>query len=380
MVSVYGAMTTQRKTRIWQLWQRGTPMSLIARDIAKPPATVYSFLLYHGGFRPRQKTRRAGCLSMEERESISRGLSRGSSYREIGRELSRCASTISREVRRNGGVERYRACDAEKEFLKRSRRPKPLLLEVQPQLRTIVTDLLSADWSPEQISGWLKRQSPDGKIMCVSHETIYRSLFIQSRGVLREELKKHLRTRRMFRHARSHHAAVSGGIPDAISIRERPAEVDDRALPGHWEGDLIVGAKQSAIATVVERNTRFTVLCKVRDKRAQSVVRSLVKQMKRLPLQLQKSLTWDRGRELSAHRKFSLDTKMAVYFCDPGCPWQRGTNENTNGLLRQYFPKGAGLAAYTQRQLDDVAAKLNSRPRKTLGFNTPAEMLDAVLQ
>lgn len=243
-----------------------------------------------------------------------------------------------------------------------------------------MVELLEADWSPEQISGWLKRQSPDGKSMCVSHETIYRSLFIQARGVLREELKKHLRTKRMFRHARSHHAAISGGIPDAISIRDRPAEIEDRALPGHWEGDLIVGANNSAIATVVERSTRFTVLCKVRNKKADSVVQSLVEQMHQLPSQLHKSLTWDRGRELSEHKRFSMDTKMAVYFCDPGSPWQRGTNENTNGLLRQYFSKGSGLAGYTQCQLNKVAAKLNSRPRKTLGFKTPAEMLDSVLQ
>lgn len=380
MVSIYGAMTTERKTRIWQLWRRGTPMSVIARAIAKPPATVYSYLLYHGGIMSRQKTRRPGCLSIEERESISRGLARGMSYRVISRELGRSASTISREVSRNGGPERYRACEAEKAFLKRSRRPKPFLLAVQPQLKAIVVRLLNADWSPEQISGWLKRQSPDGKTMCVSHETIYRSLFIQARGVLREELKKHLRTKRMFRHARSHHAAASGGIPDAISIRARPAEVEDRALPGHWEGDLIVGTSNSVIATVVERNTRFTVLCKVKDKRAESVLQSLVGQMQQLPSQLKKSLTWDRGQELSAHKRFSMDTNMAVYFCDPGCPWQRGTNENTNGLLRQYFPKGTGLAGYTQRQLNDIATKLNSRPRKTLGFKTPAEMLDAVLQ
>uniref|UniRef100_UPI0038B9E8D0 IS30 family transposase n=1 Tax=Paraburkholderia megapolitana TaxID=420953 RepID=UPI0038B9E8D0 len=211
-------------------------------------------------------------------------------------------------------------------------------------------------------------------------QTIYQSLFIQARGVLREELKNHLRTRRMFRHARSHHAAIAGGIPDTISIRSRPAQIEDRALPGHWEGDLIVGRSNSAIATVVERNTRLTVLCKVKDKRAESVVQSLIGQMRQLPSQLQKSLTWDRGRELSAHRRFSMDTNMAVYFCDRGCSWQRGTNENTNGLLRQYFPKGTRLASYTQRQLNDVAARLNSRPRKTLGFRTPAEVFDDVLQ
>jgi IS30 family transposase len=306
-------------------------------------------------------------------------LASGASYRAIGRQLGRSASTISREVGRNGGPGKYRAYDAEKQFLKRGLRPKPYLLSSEPELRGIVIRLLEADWSPEQISGWLKRHSPDGKIMCVSHETIYRSLFVQARGVLREELKKHLRTQRMFRHARPHRAAISGGIPDCISIRSRPAEIEDRALPGHWEGDLISGANQSAIATIVDRSTRFTVLCRIEDKRAETVTRALVEQMRQLPAQLRKSLTWDRGVELSAHRHFSIATNMVVYFCDPGSPWQRGTNENTNGLLRQYFPKRTGLENYTQCELDAVAAKLNSRPRKTLGFKTPAEALDEML-
>lgn len=379
MVSIYGAMTAERKSRIWELWRKGTPMSSIARDISKPPATVFSYLLYHGGISPRTRTRRAKCLSAEERESISRGLASGASYRAIGRQLGRSASTISREVGRNGGPGKYRAYDAEKQFLKRGLRPKPYLLSSEPELRGIVIRLLEADWSPEQISGWLKRHSPDGKIMCVSHETIYRSLFVQARGVLREELKKHLRTQRMFRHARPHRAAISGGIPDCLSIRSRPAEIEDRALPGHWEGDLISGANQSAIATIVDRSTRFTVLCRIEDKQAETVTRALVEQMRQLPAQLRKSLTWDRGVELSAHRHFSIATNMVVYFCDPGSPWQRGTNENTNGLLRQYFPKRTGLANYTQCELDAVAAKLNSRPRKTLGFKTPAEALDAML-
>jgi len=246
-------------------------------------------------------------------------------------------------------------------------------------LRDIVILLLEADWSPEQISGWLKRRSPDGKTMCVSHETIYRSLFVQTRGVLREVLKKHLRTHRMFRHARPHHAAMLGGIPESISIRSRLAEIEGRALSGHGEGDLISGANESAIATIVDRSTRFTVLCRINDRRAEIVTQALIEQVRQLPAQLRKSLTWDRGVELSAHRRFSMDTNMAVYFFDLGCPWQRSINENTNGLLRQYFPKRTGLASYTQRDLDEVAAKLNSRPRKTLGFKTPAEALDEML-
>lgn len=380
MVSVYGAMTKERKARIWHLWQQGRPMSEIARDIAKPPATVYSFLLYHGGLKPRERTRRANSLTLEERELISRGLAKGDSLRSIAIELGRAPSTVSREVARNGGVDRYRACVAEKTFLKRSKRPKPLLLRENRQLRECVTQLLEADWSPEQIAGWLKKQSPDGKSMCVSHETIYKSLFIQPRGVLREELKKHLRTRRMFRHAKTHRVARRGQIADAISIRERPAAVEDRAFPGHWEGDLLLGSDQSAIATIVERRSRFTMLCKVKNKTTVSVVESLTAQMKRLPKELLKTLTWDRGQELASHKNFTVATDMAVYFCDPSSPWQRGTNENTNGLLRQYFPKRTSVAQYTQKQLDSIVAKLNTRPRKTLGFRSPASVLAEVLR
>ena len=216
--------------------------------------------------------------------------------------------------------------------------------------------------------------------MSISHETIYRSLFIQTRGVLREELKKHLRTERMFRRSKNHKVATRGQITDAISIRERPAEVEDRAVPGHWEGDLIVGANNSAVATLVERHSRFTLLCKVKNKAAVAVVQALTSQMQALPRAVSKSLTWDRGQELSAHKTFSLATDMAVYFCDPSSPWQRGSNENTNGLLRQYFPKGTSLCGFSQTELNDIAEKLNTRPRKTLGFKTPAQVLQDVLQ
>lgn len=280
---------------------------------------------------------------------------------------------------RNGGLERYRAALAEKAFLKRSKRPKPLLLRENEALRSEVARLLEADWSPEQIAGWLKKTSCDGKQMCVSHETIYKSLFMKIRGLFREEIKKHLRTKRMFRHAKSHKVSARGQIVDAISIRERPAEIEDRAVPGHWQGDLIIGSNNSAIATVVDRQSRFTVLCKVDSRKAQAVVESLTEQMKRLPQSVLRSLTWDRGKEMSAHKRFTMATDMAVYFCDPSSPWQRGSNENTNGLLRQYFPKGKGLAMYTQNQLDEIANKLNTRPRKTLGFKTPAEVFHEVL-
>jgi len=380
MPSIYGAMTDDRKASIWRLWQQGHPMSEIARTIDKPPATVYSYLLYHGGIAPRKKLRRANCLTLEERESISRALASERSIRSVARELNRSPSTISREIARNGGAVKYRASIAEQAFLKRTKRPKSLLLAVRPDLRCLVEKKLASNWSPEQIAGWLKsRQTSAGKEMYVSHETIYKSLFIQTRALFRAELKKHLRTKRMFRHAKSHKVGTRGQILDAISIRDRPAEIEDRAIPGHWEGDLIVGANNSAIATVVERQSRFTVLCKCEGRTAQSVVNSLTEQMKKLPNQVLKSLTLDRGQEFSAHKIFSVATDMDVYFCDPRSPWQRGTNENTNGLLRQYFPKGSGLARYSQSELDDIAAELNARPRKTLKFKTPAEIFHDAL-
>jgi len=355
-------------------------MSFIAADIEKPPATVFSYLLYHGGIEPRTRIRRPDALSLDERELISRGLARGDSMRSIAKDLNRAASSISREIARNGGINRYRAALAEKAFLKRAKRPKALLLAENTMLRDTVCRLLREDWSPEQISGRLRESQLVGEPkMYVSHETIYKSLFIQAKGVFREELKKHLRTKRMFRHARVHRVSSRGQIADAISIRERPAEIEDRAVPGHWEGDLIIGANNSAIATVVERQSRFTVLCKVKNRKASSVVGALTDQMLRLPQHLLKSLTWDRGQEMSAHKAFTIDTDMTVYFCDPSSPWQRGTNENTNGLLRQYFPKGKSMEMYNQTELDEIANKLNTRPRKTLGFKTPAEVFNDVL-
>jgi IS30 family transposase len=275
-------------------------MSFIAGDIEKPPATVYSYLLYHGGIEPHRRIRRRGSLSFEEREAISRGLAGGLAMRRIAQDLGRAPSTISREISRNGGPGKYRASLAEKAFLKRCKRPKPFLLAENVPLRETVSYLLEEDWSPEQIAGWLKKLSNDGKQMCVSHETIYKSLFIQTRGLFREELKKHLRTKRTFRHAKSHKVSTRGQILDAISIRERPAEIEDRAVPGHWEGDLIIGANNSAIATVVERHSRFTVLCKLQNRKATSVVESLTEQMKRLPQHVLRSMTWDRGQEMSA--------------------------------------------------------------------------------
>ncbi len=373
-------MSDKKKAVIWDEWESGSPMIQIARAIKKPPATVFSYLRYHGGIQPRQRTRRLSSLSLEEREEISRGLAVNRSIRSIANLLKRSPSTISREINRNGGVYKYRAVEADRTAWKRAKRPKPCVLAENAELKTIVTCKLLEDWSPEQIAGWLKLTYPKNEYLRVSHETIYKSLFIQTRGLFRKEMRNHLRTKRKFRHSKNHKVATRGQIVDGVSISKRPASVEDRAVPGHWEGDLICGSKNSHIATVVERQSRFTVLVKVDGKDTMNVVSALSKQMSKLPQLLQQSLTWDRGTEMAAHSDFSVATNMDVYFCDPQSPWQRGTNENTNGLLRQYFPKGSCLSIFSQKELDRIATKLNNRPRKTLGFQTPADKLETVLQ
>ncbi|TCS59770.1 IS30 family transposase [Varunaivibrio sulfuroxidans] len=372
-------MNDQKKAVIWDEWKNGIPMIQIARAIEKPPATIFSYLRYHGGIQLRHRIRSTRSLSLGEREEISRGVVTGQSIRSIASFLGRSASTVCREIKKNGGRLRYRAADADKAAWQRSKRPKPCLLAKNILLKGLVTRKVSENWSPEQISGWLKLTYPDDESLRVSPETIYKSLFIQTRGLFRKEMRNHLRTKRKFRHSKNHKVASRGAIVGGVSISERPALIEDRAVPGHWEGDLICGSKNSYIATVVERQSRFTVLVKVDGKDTETVVTALSKQMKKLPNLLRQSLTWDRGTELAAHRKFSMATNMDVYFCDPSSPWQRGTNENTNGLLRQYFPKGHCLSGYSQRDLNRVAEKLNSRPRKTLDFETPAHRLDTVL-
>lgn len=316
-------MTTDKKAIIWDLWRSGSPMSEIASEINKPPATVFSYLEYHGGIKPRPRHRSLYALSLSEREDISRGLSSGQSIRSIAAFLGRSPSTISREIKKNGGISKYRAVDADKSAWRRAKRPKTPLLLRNEKLRRIVDKKLSDDWSPEQISGWLSNQYPRNENMQVSHETIYKSLFIQTKGIFKEEMRKHLRTKRKFRHARNHRTASRRTIKDGVSIRERPADIEDRAIPGHWEGDLILGSQNSYIATVVERTTRFTVLVKVKGKSTDIVVPALTRKMQQLPDLLKQSLTWDRGTELAAHAQFSIATDMDVYFCDPSSPWQR---------------------------------------------------------
>ena len=333
----------------------------------------------HGGIAPVARRRSLLTLTLAEREDISRGIASGSSIRQIAKGLQRAVSTVSREVARHGGRPQYRANDADQQAWESALRPKNCLLAMHEQLRTIVASKLILDWSPEQISGWLKNQYPQDGSLRVSHETIYRSLFIQARGVLKKELIQHLRSKRRIRRSRhsrdrGHHR---GQVVDAISIRQRPAEVEDRAVPGHWEGDLLSGAHNSHVATLVERRSRFVMLVKVSSKDTATVVAALSQHVRQLPATLRRSLTWDRGLEMAQHHSFTVATDVKVYFCDPQSPWQRGSNENTNGLLRQYLPKKADLSSYSQTDLDRIALRLNQRPRKTLGFETPESRLQA---
>jgi IS30 family transposase len=321
-------------------------------------------------------------LSLTEREEISRGLAGGESLRAIARRLGRASSTISREVAANGGPRRYRACRADKVAVRRMRRPKPAKLAVCPRLRAAVEAKLLEYWSPQQISGWLGTEFPDDPEMRVSHETIYLSLFVQSRGALRKELTRYLRSGHTTRRPKGHSVMNGQGqLRGTLNIRERPAEAEDRAVPGHWEGDLLFGSRMKAIATLVERKTRFVMLIALPNgHRADVVADALARKIIELPEQLKRSLTWDQGKEMASHARFTTETGVPVYFCDPRSPWQRGSNENTNGLLRQYFPKRAPIDHYTQAELDAVAAQLNGRPRQTLGFKTPSQALDEVLQ
>ena len=377
--SLRRGFTAAEKQELWDRWQRGESLRAIGRAFGKPSSSIYSQLAPSGGIRPAPRRRSRLALTLAEREAISRGIVAGRSLRWMARLLGRSPSTVSREVLRNGGYDRYRAAAADARAWERALRPKRCKLANSPGLRQAVARKLRLNWSPEQIAGWLKRGHPEDGACQVSHETIYRSLFVQARGVLKKELLGHLRSKRTIR--RSKQATQKGGghgqIKDIVSIRERPASVEDRAVPGHWEGDLLSGSKNSYVATLVERHTRYVMLAKVANKDTETVVSALIKQARKLPAELYKSLTWDRGKELADHRRFSLATDIDVYFCDPQSPWQRGSNENTNGLLRQYFPKGTDLSVYSQAHLNKVARQLNERPRKTLGFETPAERFNA---
>ena len=368
-------LTHAEKAVMWDRWKQGESLHAIARLLDTSHTSIRRNLVATGGIRPLQRKRSRLALSLSEREELSRGIVAGHSIRAIATALGRSPSTISRELCRNGGREHYRANQADQAAWDRARRPKRCKLVTNPALAHIVARQLRLLWSPQQIAGWLKRSYPDDENHQVSHETIYRTLFIQARGALKKELLQHLRRTRGMRRSRHHtqKTADHGRIKDTVSIRERPAEAKDRAVPGHWEGDLLIGSNNSQIATLVERHTRYVMLTRVKGKDSETVINALIKQAHTLPRELYKSLTWDRGKEMADHKRFTLDTKIKVYFCDPQSPWQRGSNENTNGLLRQYFPKGMDLSNVHQNRLNAVARRLNERPRETLNFETPAE-------
>jgi IS30 family transposase len=367
--------TEKDKALMWDRWQKGDSLNAIARDFGRSHSSVQGIFARTGGIRPKPRERAARTLSLREREEISRGIASGLSLRCIAASLSRAPSTVSREVKRNGGRRQYRAAQADQAAWDRAHRPKRCKLAENRELAMIVAEKLQMEWSPDQIAGWLKYTFADDERYHVSHETIYKTLFIQARGALKKELIQYLRRPRAMRRSRHHTQKTSdhGRISNAVSIRERPAEAADRAVPGHWEGDLLCGSNGSQIATLVERHTRLVMLARVPSKDTRTVIDTLIKQAHKLPRELYKSLTWDRGKELADHERFSLDTDIKVYFCDPQSPWQRGSNENTNGLLRQYFPKGMDLSKVHQNRLNAVARRLNERPRKTLQYRTPAE-------
>ena len=375
-------MTEADKAEVWRRRAGGEPVPVIARQMGRDRGTVWHVVKAMGGIPPRTPQRSRRELRVEEREELSRGLASGESCRAMARRLGRAHTTLSREVGRNGGRQSYRASEADGAAVGRRRRPKPGKLSHSPALRAEVEARLQMDWSPKQISEWLKREYSDNPQMQVSPETIYVSLYVQGRGSLRAELTKHLRTRRSYRRAKNEIRRQGPKmLPDPILISQRPAEANDRAVPGHWEGDLLLGTPTTAIGTLVERSTRYVMLFTlVRGPRAQAVREGIAASIVKLPLSLRRTLTWDQGAEMSQHQRFTVETGLAVYFCDPGHPWQRGSNENTNGLLRQYFPKNRSLAHVTQAELDRVADLLNGRPRETLGWRTPAEALSELLK
>jgi len=372
-------LSSAQRAELWSRWKAGQSLNAIGRALGKDKQVIHFLLARHGGIAPPVRRRSRRALTLAEREDISRGIASGCSMRLIAQHLSRSSSTVSREVGRNGGRTQYRANEADSQAWQSALRPKVCRLVLHDKLRTLVASKLILDWSPEQISGWLKQSHPNDESLRVSHETIYRTLFLQARGALKQELVRHLRSQRRIRRSRHSrvHGHSQGKIVDAISIRERPAEVEDRAIPGHWEGDLLRGARNSHVATLVERHSRFCMLVKVPGKDTATVVAALSQHVRRLPATLRRSLTWDRGLEMAQHKSFTMATDVQVYFCDPQSPWQRGSNENTNGLLRQYLPKKADLSCYSQSDLNEIALRLNQRPRKTLGFQTPADRLQA---
>jgi IS30 family transposase len=374
-------LTARQTAELWKRWKAGESLEVIGEALGKRASSIYAAAAALGGVAPRARCRAARVLQSAEREEISRGIAAGLSLRQVALRIGRAPSTVSREISRHGGEGRYRAADADKRAWRNACRPKACKLAFERPLREAVAGRLRENWSPRQISEWLLRTFPGDPSMQISHESIYRTLFVQARGALKKELLAHLRQAGVIRRGRRRAAESNkqGRIVDALSIRERPAEAQDRAVPGHWEGDLLMGGRSSQIATLVERSTRFVMLVKIDQKDAPAVAASLAKKIGRLPVELRRSLTWDRGSEMAAHKQFTVASDVQVYFCDPRSPWQRGSNENTNGLLRQYFPKGADLSLYSQAHLNKVAAQLNGRPRETLNWRNPAEAFSSLV-
>jgi len=376
-------LTGAEKAEVWTRRAAGEPVWVIARHMGRSREAVHAQVVAAGGVRPRTPQRSRRELTAAEREELSRGLAVGDSCRALAQRMGRAPSSVSREVARNGGRKRYRAAEADLAAIRRRRRPKPTKLALSPRLRAEVEARLKLLWSPRQISAWLKREHSDNPQMQISPETIYISLYVQGRGTLRKELAQHLRTHRTYRRAKNEmRPTTPRKIPNPILISQRPAEATDRAVPGHWEGDLLLGTPTTAIGTLVERSTRYVMLFALPRGaiRAQAVREALAATIVKLPISLRRSLTWDQGSEMAQHERFTVDTGVAIYFCDPSSPWQRGTNENTNGLLRQYFPKGHSFAGLSQARLDEVSDQLNGRPRETLGWRTPAEALTQLLK
>ena len=371
--------TAKEKAFVFYLWKRGTGFSEIARILDSKPGTIFTMLRDTGGIKPSERRRAVAHLTLSEREEIRAGLSEKMSIRAIARSLNRSPSTISREVQRNRGRRGYKAVDANNRANRMAKRPKVCLLERNLQLRNLVLEKLELKWSPEQISGWLRRTYPRQNMMQISAETIYKTLYFRSRSALHHLLVKHLRRSHSLRHGKRHTRKGERGtinMVNGISIHERSKHIDNRRSFGHWEGDLVSGTNNSHIATLVDRKSRYTVILKLNGKDAGSVNQALINKFQELPPKLRLSLTWDRGMELAKHLELTASTGVKVYFCDPQSPWQRGTNENTNGLIRQFFPKKTCLAQYSQQELDKVSAQLNSRPRKTLQFKTPKEVIE----
>ena len=374
-------LSVAEKEFIAQRAAAGVPSRRIAREMGRPHRTVHDHVDRLRRRPPPSGLRSARQLSLAEREEISRGLAEGLSLRVIAGGIGRAPSTVCREVSRNGGQRRYRAARAETRAVSKGRRPRVAKLAVAGPLREVVQDRLGLRWSPQQISGWLRVQYPGQGQMQVSHETIYLALFVQSRGALRKELTRQLRRGHATRRPRSYSSYNGQGrLRDVVNISERPAEAEDRAVPGHWEGDLLLGTSSTCIATLVERTSRFVMLVKIPGRRTSvEVTTAVAAKIQELPTALFRSLTWDQGKEMSEHAQFTIDTGIQIYFCDPRSPWQRGSNENTNGLLRQYMPKGEDLSQLTARDLLSIERSLNDRPRKTLGFMKPSEKLADLL-